>query len=175
VSAIRHVGHRPGPLWALSAAAIACSALAGCASTASAGTAGGVSSGLCGSTSRVDRLVVHRADLLPQNHPYFTFPAKITVTDPGQARRVAQAACALPPMPSGTISCPADMGIVYHLTFVTDGRELPPVQADAGGCGTVHGLGQIRWTTTSPGFWPALAAAMGIRQPSDSTFSGTFS
>jgi hypothetical protein len=175
MNAIRHVAYRPALMLVLSAVALACSALTGCGSTASAGTGGGAGGSLCASNGRVDRLVVQRADLLPQNHPQFTFPAKIAVTDPGQARSVAQAACALPPMPSGTFSCPADMGIVYRLTFSAGGKELPPVQADAGGCGMVHGIGQTRWTISFPGFWQILAAAMGIRQPINSTFSGTTS
>jgi hypothetical protein len=152
---------------------LACSALAGCGGPSSAGAAG--SSGLCGSIGRVDRLVVQRVDLLPQNHLYFTFPATTTVADPALARSAAQAACALPPMPTGTLSCPADMGITYRLTFTAAGKELPPVQADAGGCGAVTGLGRTRWTASSPGFWTTLAAAMGITQPDNSTFSGTAS
>jgi len=175
MSAIRHVAYGPALMLLLCAVALACSVLAACGSTVSAGTEGGAGDGLCGSSRRVDRLVVERVDLLPQNHPHFTFPARITVTDPAQARSVAHAACELPPMPSGSFSCPNDMGIVYRLTFTAGGKELPRVQADAGGCGLVHGIGQTRWTISSPGFWTALAAAMGIRQPTSSTFSGTTS
>ena len=78
-------------------------------------------------------------------------------------------------MPSGAFSCPADMGIVYRLTFTAGRKELPSVQADAGGCGLVQGIGHTRWTTTSPGFWQTLATAMGIGQLANSTFSGTTS
>jgi hypothetical protein len=175
MSATRHVAYGPAPILLLSAVVLACSALAACGSTASAGTEGGAGGGLCGGVGRVDRLVVERVNLIPQNHPHFTFPAKIAVTDPAQARSVAQAACALPPMPSGSFSCPNDMGIVYRLTFTADGKELPPVQADVGGCGVVRGIGLTRWTTSSPGFWRTLATAMEIGQPNNSTFSGTTS
>ena len=164
-------------------AVLGCAALAGCGGPASAGPpsagpspAGAAGDGgLCGSIGQVERLVVQRVDLLPQNHLYFTFPAKVTVTDPARARSAAQAACALPRMPSGTFSCPIDMGIEYRLTFTAAGKELPPVLADAGGCGAVDGIGSARWTVSSPGFWPALAAAMGIKQPDNSTFRGTTS
>jgi hypothetical protein len=170
MSVIRPAAYGPG-LLVLSAVALAGTSLTACGGTASAsGTGGG---GLCASTGQVDRLVIERVDLLPQNHAHFTFPAKIIVTDPGRARSVAEATCALPPMPSGTLSCPADMGIGYRLMFIAGRKELPSVQADAGGCGAVDGIGQTRWTASSPDFWPALAAAMGIGSPASSTFSGT--
>jgi hypothetical protein len=160
-----------GPALALLAAvALACSALAACGSAVAAGAGGG---GLCSSADRVDRLVVERVNLIRQNHPRFTFPAKITVSDPAQARSVAQAVCALPPMPSGSFSCPADSGIIYWLTFTADGNKLPPVRVEATGCGEVRGIGQIRWTVHSPGFWRTLGTAMGIGHPNNSTFSGT--
>jgi len=154
----------------LAAVALACSALVACGSAVAAGTGGG---GLCSSAGRVDHLVVERVNLIRQNHPRFTFPAKITVSDPAQARSVAQAVCALPPMPSGSFSCPADSGIIYWLTFTADGKKLPPVRAEATGCGEVRGIGQIRWTVHSPGFWRTLGTAMGIGHPNNSTFSGT--
>jgi hypothetical protein len=156
----------------LSVVALACSALAACGSTVGTGTAGG---GLCGDVGRVDRLMVERVNLIRQNHPHFTFPAKITVSDPAKARSVAQAACALPPTPSGSFSCPADMGIMYRLTFTAAGKKLPPVRAEATGCNEVRGIGQTRWTARSPGFWRTLGAAMGIGHPNNSPFGGTTS
>lgn len=169
MTATRHVALGPA-LALLAAVALACSALAACGSAVAAGTGGG---GVCSSAGRVDRLVVERVNLIRQNHPRFTFPAKITVSDPAQARSAAQAVCALPPMPSGSFSCPADSGIIYWLTFTADGKKLPPVRAEATGCGEVRGIGQIRWTVHSPGFWRTLGTAMGIGHPNNSTFGGT--
>jgi hypothetical protein len=168
MSASRCVGYGRA-LRMLSTAAPACSALAACGSTVGTGTTG---SSPCGTGGRVDRLVVERVNHIRQNHPHFTFPAKITVSDPAKARSAAQAVCALPPMPSGGFSCGADMGIVYRLTFTADGK-LPTVRADPGGCSEVRGIGQTPWTARSPGFWRTLGAATGIGHPNDSTFCGT--
>ena len=169
-------------LLVLSAAvALACPSLTSCgaparASASATGPTGPTGpTGLCGSIGQIDRLVVQRIDQLPQNHPSFTFPTTTTITGPARTREVAEAACALPPMPSGTFACPADMGIVYRLTFTGGGKELPQLQADPSGCGQVTGLGQTRWTITSSGFWPALAAAMGVTPQTTATFLGTIS
>lgn len=171
MSASRHVTYLRalGPLFVV---ALACPALTACGSDLGPSAA---RYGLCGNAGGVDRLVVERMNLLPQNHPRFTFPAKITVSDPVKARSVAHAVCALPPMPRGPMSCGADMGITYRLGFAAGARKLPPVRADVGGCTGVSGIGQTRWTARSPGFWRALGAAMGIAQPSQPTFSGTTS
>jgi hypothetical protein len=74
---------------------------------------------------------------------------------------VAEAACALPPMPSGAVACPADFGLIYRLTFSADSTELPPVTVEASGCNVVRGLGQARTTARSPGFWRVLRKAEG--------------
>jgi hypothetical protein len=110
----------------------------------------------------VTRLVVSRVSALPQNHLHFAFPAGITVSSPAQARAVAEAVCGLPAVPRGPMSCPADWGLSYRLSFAAGTRSFPVVMAAAGGCGTVTGAGPARWTVRSPGFWTALAHAMGI-------------
>ena len=66
---------------------------------------------------RLDSLVVRRSDAFPANHIHFTFPAKVTVTDPLEVQAVAQALLALPAMPSGPFSAPLDLGIAYRLVF----------------------------------------------------------
>lgn len=151
------------------AIAVAGAALAGCGS-ARAGTPAG--SGLCASAGRVSRLVVRRVNQIPRNHERFSFPARVTVADPAKARFVARALCALPPMPSGAMSCPADWGIGYRLRFTADGRKLPAVTAQATGCRGVRGLGRSAWTARSPGFWRVLGSAMGITHPGSSAFAG---
>ena len=139
---------------ALAALALACS-LGACGSTISG--AGG--SGLCGQAGQVTRLVVKRGGRILGLRRHSAFRVKGTVTDPATARSVAAAACALPPMPSGAMSCPADSGLTYRLLFSISGRELAPVSVDATGCGEVRGLGQARWTARSPGFWRTLREA----------------
>ena len=122
----------------------------------------GSSAALCSAPATVTRLVVSRVSALPQNHLHFAFPAGITVSSPAQARAVAEAVCGLPAAPRGPMSCPADWGLSYRLSFAAGTRSFPVVMAAAGGCGTVTGAGPARWTVRSPGFWTALARAMGI-------------
>lgn len=157
----------PGPL--VLVLALGCAVLAACGS-ARAGTP--ASGGLCASAGRIDRLVVERVNQIPRNHERFTFPARVTVTGPQEARTVARAVCALPPMPSGGLGCPADRGIVYRLGFTADGRKLPVVSVEATGCRGVRGLGRSAWTARSPGFWRLLGTAMRIGHPGASAFAG---
>lgn len=139
---------------ALAALALSCS-LAACGSI----TSGAGGSGLCGQAGQVTRLVVKRGGRILGLGRQSAFRVKGTVTDPAKARSVAEAACALPPMPSGAMSCPADSGLTYRLLFSISRRELAPVSVDATGCGEVKGLGQTRWTARSPGFWRTLRKA----------------
>jgi hypothetical protein len=132
------------------------------ASTSLSGTGTGTSAALCSDPAAVTRLVVSRVSALPQNHLHFAFPAGITVSSPARARAVAEAVCGLPPMPRGPMNCPADWGLSYRLSLAAGTRSFPVVTAAGGGCGTVTGAGPTRWTVRSPGFWTALAHAMGI-------------
>lgn len=127
---------------------------------------------LCGSVPTLDRLVVRRSDAIPQNHMRFSFPAEVTVTDAAKVRAAARALCALPEMPTGAISCPADFGIVYQLAFFAGGRAFPAVEVDATGCQTVSGLGHVRWVARSPEFWLTLGGAMGLSSPGSAAFRG---
>lgn len=130
---------------ALASAALVCAALAGCGSTVS-GAGGG---GLCGQQSQVTRLVVVKRG--PLTAPGHSVPhATVTVGDPTEARSVAEAACALPAMPSGAAACPMDTGLIYRLMFSAGGTKLAAVTADRTGCQGVRGLGQVRWTARSP-------------------------
>lgn len=170
--AVRRTG--PGralvPLPAL--AALACAALTGCGSTASARNApAGIT--VCAHAGDVDRLTLGRVDSLPRNHVYFSFPAHVAVTGAHRSQAVARALCALPAMPAGTFSCPADWGINYRLIFTAGDSKLAPVTIDATGCQQVHGLGPVRWTVFSPGFWSVLATAAGIGPADQAAFSGT--
>jgi hypothetical protein len=139
---------------ALVLAALVCAALAGCGSIVS-GAEGG---GLCGQQSLVTRLVVvKRGPIIARRH--LAPPATITVSDPAEARSVADAACALPAMPPGAAACPMDTGLIYRLVFSAGGTKLAPVTADRTGCEGMRGLGQVRSTARSPGFWQVLRNA----------------
>jgi hypothetical protein len=129
-------------------------------------------SDLCSKQASVTRLVVSRVSALPQNHLHFAFPAGTTVRSPARARAVAAAVCGLPAMPRGPMSCPADWGLSYRLSFAAGTRSFPVVTAAAGGCAAVSGAGPVRWTVRSPGFWTVLAHAMGVSAASALRGSG---
>jgi hypothetical protein len=126
------------------------------------GPASPSSAALCSKQAAVTRLVVSRVSALPQNHLHFTFPAGVIVSSPARARAVAEAVCGLPMMPHGPMSCPADLGLGYRLSFAAGSRSFPVVIVSAGGCGGVAGVGPARWTARSPGFWTVLAHGMGL-------------
>ena len=128
--------------------------------------------GLCSEQASVTRLVVSRASALPRNHLHFAFPAGITVRSPARARAVAAAVCGLPVMPRGPMSCPADWGLSYRLSFAAGTRSFPVVTVAAGGCAAVTGAGPVRWTARSPRFWTVLAQAMRVSAPSALRGSG---
>ncbi len=127
---------------------------------------------LCADTSAVTRLVVTRANMLPQNHLHFAIPAGVTITDPATARGVAQAICGLPAAPHGVMSCPADLGVTYRLSFAAGQKAFPVVTVSAGGCGGVSGAGLAR-RATSATFWTDLAKALGVPHPTSSALLGT--
>jgi hypothetical protein len=171
---------RPGlPVLAAAGSAVliaACGSQAattsGAAQPASAASPAGVPSpgsasgaALCSGQATVTRLMVSRAVALPQNHLRFAFPAAVTVASPGRARAVAAAICGLLPMPRMVMSCPADLGVRYRLSFAADSASFPVVTASAGGCSGVAGAGPVRSAARSPGFWAVLARAMGISAP----------
>jgi hypothetical protein len=128
---------------------------------------------LCADAGAVDRLTVSRVSAIPANHPRFTFPATVTITNAAQARSVARELCALQPQPGGAVACPADLGVTYRLEFATSGRSLPPVTIRAGGCEAVSGAGLARWTMRTPAFWAVLGTAMGLAHPGHAVFAGT--
>jgi hypothetical protein len=132
------------------------------ASASPASGAAGGSAALCSDPASATRLVVSRVTALPQNHLHFAFPAGVTVSGPARARAVAGAVCGLPLMPRGPMSCPADLGLSYRLSFAAASRSFPVVTIMTGGCAVVEGAGPTRWTARSPGFWAVLAHAMGL-------------
>ena len=153
--------------------------LIGCGAAASSDRGGTIqgsspaSEALSQALSHLDRLVVLRSDAFPQNHISFSFPAKVTVSDPVEVQAVARALLALPAMPSGVLHGPADLGITYCLVFATVDERFPPISVDATGTQTVRGLGGTRWAARSPGFWRTLGSAMGLARPGYATFRGS--
>ena len=128
---------------------------------------------LCRDTAAVTRLVVTRVTALPQNHLHFAVPAGVTISDPATARGVAEAVCGLPTMPHGQVmSCPADLGVSYRLSFAAGRAAFPVVTVTAGGCGGVSGAGPVR-RATSATFWTDLARALGAPHPNAAALQGT--
>ncbi len=190
----RHARCADGRRWLCGAMAVAVLGLAGCGSTAAPGkpAAGPTATGnaaatgpasavlsaghgvLCSAAAAVDRLTVSRVNQIPANHPHFSFPATVTVSDAARARSVAQALCALAPEPRGVLSCPADFGITYRLDFAVAGRTLPPVTIRASGCEEVSGAGLAK-AIRRPAFWGVLGTAMRLAHPGNAAFTGTMS
>ena len=119
---------------------------------------------VCSAPSAVDRLVITRVSVLPQRL-HEAFPAIINVTKPAQAQVLAQAVCALPPMPSGLVNCPNDVGISYRLHFAAGGRGFAVVAVQTSGCTIVTGAGGTRTVMRSPGFWTILGQDVGLAHP----------
>lgn len=79
-----------------------------------------------------------------------------TITDPARVHALARALCALPLMPRGPISCPAEFPGGFQLLFLGTRRDLPIITVQASGCREVTGLGAPRWAAQSPAFWKLL-------------------
>ena len=122
---------------------------------------------------QVDRLVVRRVDVFPQNDIHFSFPAVTVVTEVASVTDVAKVVCSLPRMPTGVMNCPVDLGITYRLSFTAPSGAFPTVVVSATGCETVLGIGPVRWVADSPNFWRRLGKAMGLPSPTWVTFRGT--
>lgn len=127
--------------------------------------------------SRVNRLSVVRSR--PLNKETFIFASVVHSARVGAIRDLARAFCNLPPVTSAAMSCPADFGVDYTLTFAvkgggpSSGVALAPVVVDATGCTTVTGLVHVRWTIGRPHFFAVFGAAIGLAHASRDTFAGT--
>jgi hypothetical protein len=84
-----------------------------------------------------------------------------TITNQQTVRRLATDILALPAVPSGTYSCPADFGTSYTLRF-TGGAPWSAV-VDVFGCRTVRlSDGHNLWSLTTSSLESDLAAALGL-------------
>jgi hypothetical protein len=126
---------------------------------------------MCGRVTELERLGVQRRDAFPRNHIRFSFPAHVVVSSPESVQATAKSLCMLRPFPAGTIACPADWGIVYHLTF-QDRVDAYRVALTATGCSRASGaVGTPRWVT--PRLWRTLGTAMGLPRPTQQSFTGS--
>jgi hypothetical protein len=151
-------------------------AATGCQDAASRGTAPdsaphAAPAAVCGRVSELQRLDVQRRHTFPGNRIRFSFPAHVVVTSPQPVQATAKSLCMLKPFPAGAISCPADWGIVYHLTF-QDRVDTYRVVLTATGCPRSTGdVGTPRWVT--PQLWRTLGTAMGLPRPTRQSFAGS--
>jgi hypothetical protein len=125
---------------------------------------------VCADTSRITALTIRRVSSLPGNHLHFGFPAVTRLDNPAKAQAVAARLCSLPAQPRVMISCPADFGVTYRLSFAAGGRSFQPVIAAAGGCHKLAGLDGARQAV--PAFWVTLGTAMGLAHPGNQAFAG---
>lgn len=125
---------------------------------------------LCARTAPVDRVVVIRSNPLLGDHLHFSFPARVTISNPAKAEAVVKAVCALPRM-YGERYCPSDNGVSYRLIFTGESRAHV-VDVQATGCLVVRGLGPVRWALTRPGFWNVLGSASGLKSEANGAFTG---
>jgi len=140
--------------------------------TSGDGQAGSSQPALCRDAATVTSLEIVRPHGIRVPELKTVLPNDVTVTDPALVRAVARALCALPRMPRGVLSCPAQLlGTAYTLHFTVNGRSLPLVTIDATGCETVTGVGPVRRITSSA-FWQVLAKAIGVRPPGPPVFGG---
>ena len=151
------------------------SAYASASPTVSGPTSRAVSSTayLCTVVPEVDRLIVTRR--APDRY-LFTFPATVTVTNAAAARAVASSACALPVPSKSLPTCPAAFFVSYHLVFAVKGEKGmggEAINLNPTGCHSVTGLGAVRTTAPSTGFYWLLGSAMGIANPGLATIEGT--
>ena len=159
--------------------AILSAALLPCAGASASTTISGVSpralkgtAYLCTVIPRVDRLIVTRR--APKRYS-FTFPTTVNVTNAAAARAVAASACALPVAPKSLPTCPSAFFVSYRVIFAVMGEKGmggEAINLNPTGCHSVTGLGAVRTTAVSTGFYWLLGSAMKIENPGLLTFEG---
>lgn len=125
-----------------------------------AGLVAGCGASAAASASGITSFHIVRTSGLPANN---IPPFERTVVDARQAAKVYAALQSLPPFPKGTMYCPIDFGIRYHLTFFHDQSNVSWATVESGGCqGVQLADGSVRWAATSKAFWQTLADAVGV-------------
>lgn len=108
---------------------------------------------------------VVRTNSIPQNtiSPYDR-PFDVTQTDAGKVRDLYTLMASLKPMPPGTYSCPADLGVEYHVTFFTGATAVITGTIEATGCGTLTLGSTSHWWAPDENFWPQVAADLDVAE-----------
>lgn len=91
-------------------------------------------------------------------------PLDRTVSDAAKVQHLYNVLHALPPFPRDQIMhCPADFGVLYHLTFYHDGAEVSWATVNPYGCqGVTLPNGDIRWSANVDYLWQVFADALGV-------------
>src|SRR6266571_3129634 len=108
---------------------------------------------------RPTTLQVVRASTLPDNH----FPSlSRTITNANAVQKLYDAALALPQTSTtGTRSCPAAIGLIYHLRFLQNGSSVQQMDMGPTGCPWITvNKGDMRIPTQT--FFSLFAQTLGI-------------
>lgn len=91
-------------------------------------------------------------------------PLDRTVSDAAKVQHLYNVLHALPLFPRDKIMhCPADFGVLYHLTFYRDGTEVSWATVNPYGCqGVTLPNGDIRWSANIEYLWQVFADALGV-------------
>jgi hypothetical protein len=115
---------------------------------------------LCRDIPQLTSVVVSRTAALHELEPGVVLPRGTTIREPRPVRALATALCALPKVPRGPVSCPAQFRGSLRFAFAARERAFPPVTVQVSGCRLVTGLGPAR-TARSAAFWRTLGKDLG--------------
>ena len=148
-----------GRCWPWSLTLLLALALAGCAATA---TAGASVTPTPSPLPLVTRAQVVRITAFPTNHtPAF---AGVSAT-PAAAQRLYAALMALPISHlTGFQSCPADLGIAYHISIYSGATLQLQAWAKPDGCEQVKVGDSAVLRGSTAQFWQTLASALGVTE-----------
>lgn len=106
---------------------------------------------------------VVRVNTIPQNHiaPYDT-PFDVMQTDVAKVRDLYTLMATLKPMPPGTYSCPADLGVRYDVTFYSGATTAITATIEATGCGILTLGNTSHWWAPVETFWSEVANDLGV-------------
>lgn len=102
----------------------------------------------CTSTNKQpDKLVVKRLDPLHQSDK----PFEKSIEDSEEINKLYDKILSLPSFPNGIISCPADNGVQYELTFAHEGKTISTAIVNALGCQGVAMNNKTYWAMEPKG------------------------
>jgi len=113
----------------------------------------------CGTTTQISTsLYATRSESLPGYH---FAPFERTATNSTAVQQLYAATLDLPSPQPGVYNCPADIGLVYHLSFQGDRFTIKHMDLDATGCGWLY-LNQTEARITTDAFRSLVAQTIGI-------------